>query len=306
MADFDFDEIDKAVTGALNKKTNASTTPDLTYEESVAQPVEQPQPVPAKPAVSSAPAIRRSAGRFMDVVHPSSDMRPRTAEIPPVAQPTPPEPVVVEPTLHFEEEPLEEVAQFDWQDPLESPFLAGTKVEKRPLGGEPWVGPNIKESIVEQPIAKESEIKLIEAPDDPLLEAHTMPDPIDFAAQNDILPSEKEDTETQKKTNDEEELFDLQTFTRFEAEQEQLAVKPQELVIEEQPVGPVSITQQYTEQPSLEEASGAIYDTENYHQPFSSPVKKKSGGLTILWIFLLIILGAGAGAAFYFFVLPML
>jgi hypothetical protein len=74
----------------------------------------------------------------------------------------------------------------------------------------------------------------------------------------------------------------------------------------EVPAGPASITQQYTEQPSANQQSGSIYDTENYHQPLAHNAKKRSGAWVILWIFLLVILGAGAGVAFYFYVLPML
>ena len=75
----------------------------------------------------------------------------------------------------------------------------------------------------------------------------------------------------------------------------------------EVPTGPTSITQQYTEQPSTgDQPTGAIFDTEAYRKPLSHPAKKKSGWLYVLWIVLLLVVGAGAGAAVYFFVLPKL
>ena len=69
---------------------------------------------------------------------------------------------------------------------------------------------------------------------------------------------------------------------------------------------PTSITQQYTEQASSTDESGAIYDTTAYHQPLTHTARKKSGAWVIVWILLLIILGGGAGAAVYFFVLPLI
>src|SRR5690606_12423598 len=67
-----------------------------------------------------------------------------------------------------------------------------------------------------------------------------------------------------------------------------------------------SIPQQYTEKASSAPESGAIYDTEAYHQPVLAPTQKKSSSvLVFIWILLLVILGAGAGVAFYLFVLPL-
>jgi hypothetical protein len=71
---------------------------------------------------------------------------------------------------------------------------------------------------------------------------------------------------------------------------------------EEKPAGPPSIPQQYREEPSSgEKESGAIYDTDTYHQPLTHPAKKKSGWLWVLWIVIILLVGAGGGAALYFF-----
>jgi hypothetical protein len=70
--------------------------------------------------------------------------------------------------------------------------------------------------------------------------------------------------------------------------------------------GPTSITKQYTEQPSTgDKPTGTVFDIEAYKKPQTSK-KKKSGWLIVLWIFLLLVVGAGIGAAMYFFVLPRL
>ncbi len=72
------------------------------------------------------------------------------------------------------------------------------------------------------------------------------------------------------------------------------------------PVGATSITAQYTEQPSTgDQPTGSVFNTEAYKKPIARP-KKKSGWLIVLWIFLLLVVGAGVGAAIYFFVLPKL
>lgn len=300
LSDFDFDELDKAVAGALSDR-QSETQPVLEDSLDSVEPtpkeaatLESTTPVTPRPA----PAARRSAGRFMDVVHPSSDMRTKSGFTPPVTTPTPATQGATEPQRRAEPE-IE-----DWAKPLESPFLPDAKVEKRPLGAMPATGD----------ASKEDEL-LLEAPDDPLLEAHTMPDPIDFAAHASALPSEQEDTgspapvETIEDAIPDEIVEEVAIEQPFEAKV--MPEAPVEKVEEvekasDEPVGPASISQQYTEQPSTSPESGAIYDTESYHQPLAAAPKNKSGAWVFVWILLLLIVGAAAGAGFYFFVLPML
>lgn len=327
MSDFDFDEIDKAVAGVLSPEDTARLSADSstsTPVESPAQPaVEVPKPAevdsPAveEPAVvrsapPAAPAARRSSGRFMDVVHPSSDMRTRSGA--PVfsntstdaSRPT----TFVPPAKEQEEVPeaeasTESEANEAWSKPLESPFLADAKVEKRPLGTFAAADFNPEELLE----SSEEELKL-EEPDDPRLEATTLPDPIDFAAQTEVIESEVGDTSMPVASVEETQLDEATEPTEPALELMELepAVKAEEptLALVEEPTGPTSISQQYTEQPRNEQTSGAIYDTENYHQAVAVAPKKRSGIWAIIWIILLVILGAGAGVAFYLFVLPML
>lgn len=278
MSDIDFDELDRAVNGALDGKPTTNTTTEAPTETPVVSLVEErtridPTSTPApsltsttaQPAVLAAPAARRSSGRFMDVIHPSSDMRTSVAERPvasTVSQPNQPTPVV---------EIVDKPEDNSWSEPLESPFITDAKVEKRPLGGvapsEVAVEPFDFKGLLDEP-----EEELLEAPEpQELVEATTSSETIDPVVTNTV-------TEEAKLEN---------------AEQEQ-------------PVGPTSITQQYKEQPSSTQESGAIYDTESYHQPVTQPVKKKSGWLVVVWIILLVVLGAVAGWAVYTYVLPML
>ncbi len=298
MSDFDFDEIDKAVAGAISDDGQ-----DIGAQDDIgAETPHDNSEVEASRTVP--PAARRSAGRFMDVMHPSSDMRTRT-EVP--ARPTPPlapEPKQ-EPSLSLEDEEPEL-----WAKPLESPFLPDAKVEKRPLGG-------IATDAQPFPSQQQDEL-LLEAPDEPLLEATTMPDPIDFATQQQetsedaLEPKQESEPEPALELEDEPESADIIKGTPFAIPLEDTpaeVTKPvliEEPTTDQAPTGPSSITQQYTEQPSSQQESGAIYDTENYHQPVTHPPKHRSGAWTVLWISLLVIIGAGAGVAFYLFVFPNL
>lgn len=313
MSDIDFDELDRAVNGAIGD--NSTPAPQPTVNEAPVVPsvpsfnvverttvsglstaqtsVPASSPVPSTPTVSATPAARRSSGRFMDMVHPSSDMRSGvpTSRVENRPVPTPEiEPEVIIPEVA--ESPV-------WSEPLESPFLVDAKVEKRPLGGgeAPTGQPDLTVASFDfQGLLDEPDEPLLKAPEpQERIEATTMPDPIDFAAASAI--------------SDEIEL------KPFEAEKpviiEESVVEPKSLTeafqsVAEEPIGPTSITPQYKEQASAQQESGAMYDTESYHQAVSAPVKKKSGWFTVIMILLLVVLGAGGGWAVFTYILPML
>jgi len=284
MSDFDFDEIDKAVNGALGTEP-ASEEPVLAPEEDNA----------SDQTTQSTPAARRGpSGRFMDMVHPSSDMRRAGSEVPARTTASASDSRIPEPPAFFQTPETRETAETseaqsnNWSTPPESPFLADAKVEKRPLGG---VGdaPAPLGSLFTQPTeelleAPEEELKL-EASEEPLLEATTLPDPIDFSQS---LESAKQEVEEKP----------------VEAAPIETSHDEPSPALEEVLSGPISITQQYKEQPAATQESGAIYDTESYHQALVAPVKKRSGAWVFLWIFILVIVGAGIGAALYLYVLP--
>jgi len=303
MQDIDFEELDRAVNSVSDGSTASAAEPVVAPEPvSVSEPVVATTPLPAAPV---SPAAKRSTGRFMDVVHPSSDMRlastERTAPTPrpEVERPTPPpsEALTLDSSLSASDLPdpidflgynpdplntstpgevIEEPATVEEPaSPLESPFLSNAQVEKRPLGAF-----STNEPVSDAPafaLDSESDTPLLEAPDAELLLEEEVDAP--EISEDEVTAQEAEPT----------------SYTSVSAP------------VEDVPQGPTSITQQYKEQSSTEEQpSGAIYDTEAYHQPLAHPVKKKSGILVVVWILGLIIVGAGAGAAVYFFVLPML
>lgn len=91
--DIDFDELDKAVGAVLGgsqisavTETSSGSQPAPAETPAVTKPVDQPvadkKPVTSKavkPAAKPAsPALKRSSGRFMDMVHPSADMKKAT------------------------------------------------------------------------------------------------------------------------------------------------------------------------------------------------------------------------------------
>ena len=314
MKDLDFDEIDRAVNSLVTKKPN-----------NISQPVPAPSSdsdlnnqVPAViPPVLPPLSMRRTSGRFMDVVHPSSNMRPsilteaRPAKVEtPVPQIKPKPPVSELPTT---DSSFEKSDSKDWPDPidfheskqqvpqknvdtedddidkisneitkslskmpeesLESPFLSGAKVEKRPLGAFSNESPalnteNISKSELENEVNKKQE-----------LSDEEISTPLPAELQNDVLKIEA-DSSTHPEKDD--------------------SVIPS---ANTQPVA-TSINQQYTEKPSTgDQSTGAIYDTSSYHKNIVRPTKKKSGWMWVLWIFVLLVVGTGAGVAVYFFVL---
>jgi len=322
MSDIDFDELDRAVNGVLGSSNTSGATPSVsqaqeTQTETPAETpaetptitrVERTQLSPIAPsvsqvaAVSSAPAARRSSGRFMDMVHPSSDMRSKASDTPSINKPETP---VQTPAAPVTPEHVESPA---WNEPLESPFLPDAKVEKRPLGGGEAAATAEASSIVDsfdfQGLLDEPEEPLLEAPEQQeRIEAHTMPDPIDFAAAKAI----SDEVESKSYEVEAEPVKDEEVSVQAIPE----AVEPQPVIesvqpVNEEPIGPTSITPQYKEQASSNQESGAMYDTESYHQAVSAPPKKKSGWFTVVLILLLVLLGAGGGFAVYTYVLPML
>lgn len=190
-------------------------------------------------------------------------------------------------------------------EPLDTPFLADAKVEKRPLGAfssnseSPVVAPENVDVKIEDnsPAEQPANIEIPEIPELP--EETTLPE-IEQPEESSMVIEEPPIQETVVSQPPVETAPD--TVTATVAPTAVTTAAPME-----QPTGPTSITQQYREQPSTSanQTSGAIYDTDAYHKALK-PVKSKSSWWMVLWIFLLLAIGAGAGAAAYFYILPIL
>ena len=315
MQDIDFDEIDRAVSSITNPKTIIDTK--------VSEPI-----VPVVTAIpethSPSPAARRSSGRFMDVVHPSSDMRPAPLSAPSasslqreevtqrtevVNRPQPstaagmafhwpdpidlvaPELAVETPNLGFNPVLLSEQEEIvEPTGSLESPFLTDTKVEKRPLGA--FSGADADLPLIEDPIPS---LQQTESATQAAQTAEVPPELHEAVLLLEARSEDEDEAEAKAKAS----KLDTLNIDAIES----TAVVP-ELEI---PTGLTSITQQYKEQPSsASQSSGSIYDTEAYYQPLTKPFKKRSGALIIVWIIALIFVGVGIGAVLYFIILPLI
>jgi hypothetical protein len=393
MKDLDFDELDRAVNTLMNdvpksdlSKNDDDQTKTLSIsptlpDDSVPAPSSAPEPVAPTPPVVVPPAPQsrpvtppaaRRGGRFMDVVHHSSDMKKdKPASTPyisrqgvtidpvksvpakdtatptpssmPMPDPTPPAPQTPYPT------PVEPaVPGSDWPDPLDvavsrpslqdqlaavaqpdpaplleegsetvatapdsddlqpltSPFLSGTKVEKRPLGsGQPLADAEAPEPD-HTPVVADSDNEL--TADDPSDQLPASPGEakkeLPPELQGDLVAIESGSTTQEVKPQ--EPIWEAPK----ELHQEGTSEAPHpvallEATTEDEPsfTGPTSISQQYKEEPSTSDPkNGAIYDTDTYHKPLAHPAEKKSGWLWVIWIVLILLVGAGAGAALYF------
>jgi len=363
MQDIDFDEIDRAVSSVTNPGREPSA------------PVND---VPASnPAISShgtpSLAARRSSGRFMDVVHPSSDMRPHApaaatfrreevnvpterTEVParpevapvvpsveafapaPVIEPvveqaparsafhwpdpidmadttpvapvvTTPEPVVepvAVPSPVVSAPIVEDVPAVSAEDAfatsLESPFLTNAKVEKRPLGAFSFNESDLPliDDFPHQPGAATDAV--------PTVAGTTVEDATELDEEILLLEADNEEPDAPEEPNLTSDVSVESVDTAVvPVETETALPTPSPTPVDDAPVGPTSITQQYKEHPSTDaQTSGAIYDTATYHQPLAHPAKKGSSFLIVVWILALILVGAGIGAAVYFFVIPLL
>lgn len=376
MKELDFDELDRAVNSLMTnvKKDDASseqektvTLPSNTNDSSLASnpPTDQkratPLTSPSLPAdgTSKTSLATRRGGRFMDVVHPSSDMKKADAPIKPVSRQgatlnpvnnTPQkedavEKIAVEPTALLET--TEPVAKSEWPDPLDmakfktssedekpkvpvdqpvpqeksddvppltSPFLPDTKVEKRPLGG---ALPD--EDIPVTPKGAGKENLSAYDPNDqlPALPTTEVEKPLPEELQGDLVAIESghatplkipsEAPPSAKQSQEDDEAKPLESSGEQKEDKAPATIsKPQQVntTQSESPVstGPVSIPQQYREEPnSGDQENGSIYDTDAYHQPLAHPAQKKSGWLWVVWILLILILGACVGAALFMF-----
>lgn len=337
MKDIDFDELDKAVNSLMLSPQLDSAEPQTPITPSVEQPPVQaapapsPAPVQSEPTPAVTPAVRRG-GRFMDMVSTPNAQRP-TASTPvpssapapsreglsitsrsesisfeqpdssepvtmstpaaPVAEATIPDPIdipapaieVPQPAVSPESNPEPVVQQLG---SLESPFIADAKVEKRPLNAGTSEAPLVdlaaaleedaheEASTGLQDVPAESESEAVENGED---EPPITPQVAELSS--DLVAIEAAD-------NQEVSEAVVAPDTTSEAEEPT------------KPLGTTSIPQQYTAQPSSgDQSHAAIYDASQYPEPVTHVAKNKSGWLWVLWVILLLGVGAGGAIVLY-------
>lgn len=149
---------------------------------------------------------------------------------------------------------------------MNSPFIPDAKVEKRPLGGAV------------------AEASSDDTPADTAEQEQPEPAPLPRELSSDLMNLETDPNNAAAGT-------DKQDISVEPAKSESAEPKK----APEQPAAPVP-------QSNDAKAAGTIFDTAGYHNmPVTVPVKKKHGWMIIIWILVLLIVGACAGAAYFYF-----
>jgi hypothetical protein len=322
MSDIDFDELDKAVNSLMSgvdtsKRNTALDEPedkvvalegldesspdtptpvvppaqtDAVGSQSQSDEHEEQVPQPAVPAPSL--AVKRR-GQFMDMIHPSSDMKQTSRAVrregvviaaPAEARPYAADPTAEATVVDSSKETIADTPTGSMVEPLSSPFLSDAKPEKRPLGGIPTPTEPVAETE-----AVEDQVPA--TPDTQVLPEELTGDILAVEA-NDLMSSPS----TPAVSDDEPAPIAEEAASVVEAIAEPVAVPADT-------TGTGSIPQQYAESPSTgDQTSGSIYDTSNYHQPIetAAPAKKSSPLKWILFAIGLLVLGGGAGVAYFF------
>lgn len=383
MKDLDFDELDRAVSSLLEPKSSSvlsetssrEETPSTSENNDVEAQSSTTSVVPQKKSFIE----KRSSGRFMDVVHSSSDMKNLqkptiSRQAPAIAVPTVGDPIESAPVSaeHIEAiSETEESAQVSEEasfledeisaedlhtlpDPLD---FHNFNVEDQTVVSSDETQTNVTESTVEEPATDtysdedkhddEQELELervaselseldglmqsgqerlsVDTPfvSDPAIEKRPLGafsvgptdqslltvETVDSSAvEDEEIVSDKEDTVTSEQLS--EKTQDTQTTPAADVVPEELrediiAIESVDVSSASTPSSnPVagSISQQYTEKnrPVSHEQT-PVFDTAQYHQPLKHTVKKKSGWLTVLLIFVFVLIGVGGGAAMYYF-----
>lgn len=188
----------------------------------------------------------------------------------------------------------------DTAEPLNSPFLTDAKVEKRPLGTP---APELYANPQSEPETADLSVDVAEVTEETSAQVPSLILPEEL--QGDLMAIESGVSEAPSVTTTPRDASVLVDAPKEESKTEtpkaSVATSVQAAAA---PMGTGSIPQQYREEPSTgDQTTGSIYDTASYHQPLDHPAKKKTGWLWVLWVIILLILGAGGGALAYLYLL---
>lgn len=339
MKDIDFDELDKAVNSLMASNAStpqsapadepASATPSAIGSAPAAPapvatpPVDSaasPVPVTVTPR-PSAPAVRRT-GRFMDMVNTSSEPKPRPAAAPsreglsisPRAEQSPSQPSVqpdaptasVEPAIS----PVEPVKTDTMPDPLDMMMQQSQGADTSAAqDNEPAVTPSVSQTPLasESPFITDAKVEKRPLNSESMVEGG--PAPMDLSAVLNDTPDDASADEAEEagRTVDEPPVSPQVP----ELDNELVAIESGATVAATEPagsddaapavpLGATSIPQQYAAQPSSgDQSHAAIYDASQYPDPIKHPAKSKSGWLWVLWVILLLGIGAGGAVLLY-------
>jgi len=318
MTEIDFEELDRAVNSVMipSEENNTEENETKNNEQPAGDKTENievktEKPIEKKP-VFTPRQLTRPSGRFMDVVHPSSDMRQKSAAA--SAKNEAQKDDVEERPKHVDMPDPLDISE----KPVDSPFIADAKVEKRPLGAFSEVKPDTVEEKSDDS-SKYSNIIADKKPE----ETEKSEEPEKIADKLETVSSKVEAVE---------ELADEEPYeAKVEGRNVHLPLELQKdiLTVESDPTtskanitttkstkSPVAlgdpyihetateITAQYKEKPSsADQSNGSIYDTKEYHAALLHKAKKKNGWMTIVWVILIaaVVVGASVVAYLQFF-----
>ena len=344
MSELDFEELDKAVNSLMGQaqtsdepadnQSTADNTP--VYELNFASNDSTPQVSDTQTdKAPSSPTIRRSPGRFMDVVPPSSASRGISSKA--VQQPavrsnvrdsgllqpisTPEEVVTETPTVTEPEQSLDVENNSTQADgaastPMQSPFLTDIEVDKRPLGG---LGDALELDTEVGNLGQESDLDAtfsqtetqssegIQVTSKPIDDVETTVSGDTWVTESDervspdtvVIPPEMDpEVMALESAGDTGTMVDArESVTTPVAETSQPESRPAN-----QPSTPGDIVPQYTPGVADSPEPSAIFEVASeVPEQLNHPERKKSGWSVVLWIFILILIGIGAGIGAWFF-----
>ena len=187
------------------------------------------------------------------------------------------------------------------QAPLETPFVQGAVVDKRPLGGAPVDVSDVAKTD-DTPSSSDLSDEATESIEPASVQ--TLAPELD----KDLMALESSDPETSP------DLVEapVEPVEASETAPEQTEIKPEEVqssntvpnnsTVQAVPVAG-DIPQQYAAQPDTDPQPEPMYDAAAESPELAHKEKKKSGWLTVVLILLLLVVGAAGGAAIWYFLL---
>lgn len=327
MGDIDFDELDKAVNslmgkGNANQPVNQEEKPLKTLKlnetavsspkqiEEAAKKITGGQDTSTVKSISldSTPVpSRQSTGRFMDVMHPSADMRASSGVPKPPARTTAPVRPSVVPLASStpEMKPQTTSSASATADTTSfSPFLPDAKVEKRPLGSAPTIGAVPSPFGNKSPEETDAKPKQERADVSPVNSEPLQTD--DTAEQNEepteTVPINSEDRPKGDMVHDNQRSFDAADFVKGQTPEERQLQQLESNEVKASAPAPDEEKVRSVESGDTEriKSGGGIYNVDS----LKHPVKQKSGWLTVVVIVVIVLVCAGLGAAAFFTIGP--
>ena len=198
-----------------------------------------------------------------------------------------------EPPVDDEDDDIAEIAAsiepVDTSEVPISPFLPDAKPEKRPLDALQSASVPTLQQMNELSVTLQDQLDVLQ------------PDADESAEPKDDEPKVSEPIVDLPADKDQEEspASAPENFAVSHQEMEAALKEPRT----EATSGPTSIPQQYTENPTEQQPSGAIYDTEQYHTAVNDapkPKKAKKAFYWVIWVVVFLFVGVAAGAGYFF------